>query len=75
MSSVNWSKVYFKNTSTGKSVAIRKLFKGNSLIIKTNQKLSANTKYKIYFPSSALKDDAGNHMTQNYTINLKTGKN
>jgi parallel beta-helix repeat protein len=75
MSSVNWSKVYLKKVSTGKSVAIRKLFKGNALIIKTNQRLSANTKYKIYIPSSALKDDAGNHMTQNYTINLKTGKN
>jgi parallel beta-helix repeat protein len=74
-SSVNWSKVYLKNVSTGKSVSITKLFKSNSLIIKTNQKLSANTKYKIYIPSSAIKDDAGNHMTPGYTINLKTGKN
>ncbi|UTB31574.1 MAG: chitobiase/beta-hexosaminidase C-terminal domain-containing protein [Methanobacterium sp. ERen5] len=73
--SVNWSKVYLKNVNTGKSVSIRKLFKGNSLIIKNNQKLSANTKYKIYIPSSAIKDDAGNHMTKGYTINLKTGKN
>jgi parallel beta-helix repeat protein len=75
VSSVNWSKVYLKKVSTGKSVAIRKLFKGNSLIIKTNQKLSANTKYKIYIPSSALKDDAGNHIAQGRIFNFKTGRN
>jgi parallel beta-helix repeat protein len=75
VSSVNWSKVSLKNVSTGKSVSIRKLFKGNSLIIKNNQKLSANTKYRIYIPSKALKDDTGNQITKGYTINFKTGKN
>ncbi|UTB31573.1 MAG: Ig-like domain-containing protein [Methanobacterium sp. ERen5] len=74
-SSVNWSKVYLKNVSTGKSVSIRKMFKGNSLIIKTNHKLTAKSWYRVYIPSSAIKDDAGNHIAQGLIFNFKTGRN
>jgi PKD repeat protein len=74
-SSVNWSKVYLKNVSTGKSVSITKLFRGNSLIIKTNQKLSAKSWYRVYVPSSALNDDAKNHIAKGYIFSFKTGRN
>jgi PKD repeat protein len=73
VSNVNWSKVSLKNVNTGKSVSIRKLFKGNSLIIKTSKKMALKNWYHVYIPSSALKDDAGNHMAKGYILNFKTG--
>lgn len=71
--SVSWSKVYVKNLSTGKVVAISKWISGNTIYIKMTLNRYAYNWYQVYIPSSAVKDSAGNNAA-GYTLKFETGK-
>lgn len=72
-SSVNWSKIYMKNLSTGKTVVISKSVSGNTLSIKMSLKRNAYNVYQIYIPASAVKDSSGNNLGTAYTLRFATG--
>ena len=72
-SSINWSKIYVKNLSTGKVVPITKWVSGGTLYINTTSKRSSYAWYKVYIPASAVKDYAGNN-AGGYTLQFKTGR-
>ena len=67
---VNYSKIYVKNLTTGKVVAINKTISGNTLTIKTSTRVKNDT-YEIIMPSAAIKDKAGNNLATNYTLKFK----
>ncbi|UTB34090.1 MAG: PQQ-binding-like beta-propeller repeat protein [Methanobacterium sp. ERen5] len=69
--STNINKITIKN-STGKTIALSKSIKGNTLTIKITKK-SANTWYTVTIPKSAIKDPAGNNIAANYSFKFKTG--
>jgi len=70
---INYSKIYVKNLSTGKIVAITKTISGNTLTIKqTFSRLSKDT-YQVYIPSASIKDTAGNNLAATYIFKFKTG--
>ena len=71
--STNWSKIYVKNLSTGKIVSITKWISGNMLYINTTSRRLSYTWYRIYIPSAAVKDYAGNN-AGSYTLQFKTGR-
>jgi autotransporter family porin len=73
-SSINWSKVYIKNLTTGKMVSISKSISGNTLYIKMTLKRNAYNWYQVYIPASAVKDYYGKNLTTGYTFKFKTGK-
>ena len=72
-SSVNWSKIYMINLSTGKTMVISKSISGNTLSIKMDLKRYAYNVYQIYIPASAVKDGAGNNLGTAYTLRFATG--
>lgn len=72
--STYWSKIYVKNLTTGKIVAISKSISGNTLSIKINSRRYAYNWYKIYIPKCAVKDNADNNLATEYSIKFKTGK-
>lgn len=72
-SSINWSKIYMKNLSTGKTMVISKSISSNTLSIKMNLKRNAYNVYQIYIPTSAVKDSAGNNLGTAYTLRFVTG--
>ena len=72
-SSTNWSKIYVKNLSTGKIVSITKWISGNTLYINTTSNRLSYNWYRVYIPSSAVKDYAGNN-AGSYTLQFKTGR-
>jgi PKD repeat protein len=72
--SVNWSKVYIKNLTTGKTAVISTTISGNTLTIKMAKTRYANNVYRVYIPASAVKDMAGNNLTSSYIFQFKTGK-
>jgi hypothetical protein len=69
----NYSKIYVKNLTTGKVVAITKAISGNILTIKQTSKRLSNDTYTVYIPSAAVKDKAGNNLLATYTFKFKTG--
>jgi PKD repeat protein len=71
---VNWSKIYIKNLSTGKSQPITKSIKGGVIVINTTKSRNSYTWYQVYIPSSAIKDLAGNNLSKAYTLKFKTGR-
>lgn len=70
--SINWSEICVKDLSTGKIVTITKSIVGNTLDI-TTLKRSANNKYLVYIPASAVKDYSSNHLTTEYSFEFTTG--
>ena len=69
----NYSKIYIKNLTDGKLVAITTKLTGNTVTIKmTHNRFSLNT-YEVCIPTSAVKDNAGNNNTQ-YTLKFETSK-
>ncbi len=72
-SSTNWSKIYVKNLSTGKIVSITKWISGNTLYINTTSNRLSYSWYRVYMPSSAVKDYSGNN-AGSYTLQFKTGR-
>lgn len=69
----NYSKIYVKNLTTGKVVAITKAISGNILTIKQTSKRLSNDTYEVYIPSAAVKDKAGNNLLATYTFKFKRG--
>ncbi len=72
--SINWSKVYIKNMSTGKLVSFTKSIAGNTLYLRTTYKRNAYNWYQVYIPAAAIKDYAGNNLATGYVFGFKTGK-
>ncbi|MCK9152586.1 chitobiase/beta-hexosaminidase C-terminal domain-containing protein [Methanobacterium alcaliphilum] len=73
-SSSTWSQIYIKNLKTGKKPVITKTISGNTLKIKMTLRRMSYNNYKVYIPSSAIKDSNGNNMVKYYSFNFKTGK-
>jgi PKD repeat protein len=71
-SSLNWSKIYIKNLSTGKLVSIKTTIKNNQLNIKMTQTRYSKNNYHVYVPQSAVKDNAGNNLKKAYYFSFKT---
>ncbi|MTK64045.1 MAG: PKD domain-containing protein [Methanobacterium sp.] len=71
-SSLNWSKIYIKNLSTGKLVSIKTTIKNNQLNIKMTYTRYSKNNYRVYIPKSAVKDNAGNNLTKDYYFSFKT---
>lgn len=71
-SSINWSKIKVVN-KYGRSVSIKKWISGNTLYIKTIYKRTSYSYYRVYIPSGAVKDYAGNN-NQGYYFKFKTGR-
>jgi outer membrane protein assembly factor BamB len=69
--SLNWSKIYIKNLKTGKLVKISVSISGNTIKIKA-PKRSSSTWYKLYIPSSAVKDAFGNNLAKSMVVKFKT---
>ena len=61
--SVNWSKIYTKNLTTGKTAIISTTKSGNTLTIKMAKTRYTNNVYRVYLPASAVRDMAGNNLT------------
>ena len=68
----NFSKIYIKNLSTGKiAKSTVSSLSGNTLTLKmTKSRLSHDT-YRVYIPTNAIKDAAGNKNT-GYVLKFKT---
>ncbi len=71
-SSLNWSKIYIKNLSTGKLVSIKTTIKNNHLNIKMILTRYSKNNYQVYVPQSAIRDNAGNNLTKAYYFSFKT---
>ena len=71
--SSNWSKIYMKNLSTGKTVGISISISGDLINLKTSATRLSNDIYFIYIPSAAVKDLAGNNLVTGYSLKFKTG--
>lgn len=73
LSAANFSGIYIKNLTTGKTVSIgSKTINGSSLtIVQASSRLSKNT-YQVYIPAGAVKDAAGNNLATAYTYNFQT---
>ncbi|MTK64918.1 MAG: PKD domain-containing protein [Methanobacterium sp.] len=69
----NYSKIYIKDLTTGKIAQSTAKISGNSLIIKTKYNLHKNSKYVVYLPKRALKDEVGNNAAS-YTLRYTTTK-
>jgi len=69
--STYFNNITIKNLTTNKYVTITKTISGNTLNIKTTATRSANTRYQVIIPISAIKDYAGNNLLATYTF--KTG--
>ena len=69
---INYSKIYVKNLTTGKIVAITKTISGNTLTIKQTYNRLKNDTYVVYIPSAAIKDEAVNKLLATYTFKFKT---
>ena len=70
---INYSKIYVKDMTTGKTVAITKTISGNILTIKEPVNRIFKDKYMVYMPAGAVKDVAGNNLVKVYTFNFVTG--
>jgi hypothetical protein len=70
---VNYSKIYVKNITSGKTVAITKTITGNILTIKDHFNRINKDKYLVYLPAGAVKDLAGNVLANAYKFNFVTG--
>ncbi len=70
---VNYSKIYVKDVTTGKNVAITKTIAGNVLTIKETVNRIFKDKYMVYIPAGAVKDVALNNLAKVYTFNFVTG--
>lgn len=68
-----WSKIYIKNLRTGRLVSFSKYISGNTLYLKMTYRRYAYTWYKVYIPSGAVKDAAGNNGL-GYSFTFKTGR-
>ena len=73
-SSVNWSKIYIKNLTTGKVSPIALSIAGNTISLKTTKTRYSYNWYEVVIPASSVKDVAGNNLSQNYIFRFKTGK-
>lgn len=71
--SIYWSKIYIKNLKTGRTVSLSKWVSGNTLYLKMTYRRYAYTWYKVYIPSGAVKDSAGNNGL-GYSFTFKTGR-
>ena len=72
LAGINYSKIYIKNISTGKIVAITKSISGNTLTLKMTSNRVHNNTYQIYIPAGAVKDKAGNNLAGLYTFKFQT---
>lgn len=72
-SGANFSGIYIKNLTTGKTVTMgSKTISGNNLTIKqATNRLNKNT-YQVYIPAGAVKDAAGNSLATDYKFTFKT---
>ncbi len=73
VSGVNYSKIYVKNVTSGKTVTITKTITGNILTIKDHFNRINKDKYLVYIPAGAVKDLAGNVLAKAYKFNFVTG--
>lgn len=71
--SLYYNNITIKNLSTNTNVAITKTISSNTLNLKSNTTLTANTWYQVTIPAFAIKDYAGNNLTTSYTFKFKTG--
>jgi len=72
--SINFSKIYIKNLSTGKiAKSTVTSINGNTITLKMAKSRLRHNNYQVYIPISAVKDAAGNKNT-NYLLNFKTSK-
>ena len=71
LAGTNYSKIYVKNLSTGKVVAITKSISGNTLTIKQKQNRLANNTYEVVIPTGSIKDSKGNILSTNYVFKFK----
>ena len=69
---VNWSKIYMKNLTSGKLVAIKTSINGNEINIKMVKTRYTNNLYEVYIPTGAVKDNAGNNLKTSYYLKFKT---
>jgi methionine-rich copper-binding protein CopC len=69
----NFSGIYIKNLTTGKTVSLgSKIINGSTLTLKmTYSRLSKNN-YQVYLPAGAVKDVSGNYMATSYQFQFKT---
>lgn len=75
MPGVNFSKIYIKNLTTGKLVALSKLtINGNTLTLKMKSSRLRNNLYQVYIPASAVKDLSGNNLKASYSYKFRTVK-
>ncbi|MGB9200897.1 chitobiase/beta-hexosaminidase C-terminal domain-containing protein [Methanobacterium sp.] len=72
--SVNWSKIYTKNLTTGKVTPITISITGNTMNIRTTKTRNPNNWYEVIIPAYSIKDIAGNMLSQNYIFRFKSGK-
>ncbi len=70
--SINWSKIYVKNMTTGKLVAITPSISGNTLYIFMKSSRIGGNYYQVYIPPSAIKDAAGNNFTKGYLFGFRS---
>ena len=70
--SINWSKIYMKNLTSGKLVAIKTSINGNEINIKMVKTRYTNNLYEVYIPTGAVKDNAGNNLGTSYYLKFKT---
>ena len=71
LAATNYSKIYVKNLTIGKTVLITKTISGSTLTIKTSKR-SANNIYEVVIPSAAIKDLASNNFAATYIFKFKT---
>ena len=71
LAGANYSKIYVKNLSTGKVVAITKTISGNTLTIKQKLNRLANNTYEVIIPTGSIKDSKGNILSTNYVFKFK----
>ncbi|MGB9200896.1 chitobiase/beta-hexosaminidase C-terminal domain-containing protein, partial [Methanobacterium sp.] len=69
---VTWSKIYMKNLTSGKLVAIKTSINGNEINIKMVKTRYTNNLYEVYIPTGAVKDNAGNNLGTSYYLKFKT---
>ncbi len=70
--STNWTKIYIKNLTTGKVVAITASISGNTLNIKMRLSRIRNNIYQVYIPAASVKDSAGNNLASAYNFKFKS---
>jgi subtilase family serine protease len=75
MPSTNFTKIYIKNLSTGKIVALSSLtISGEVLTLKMKYNRIRNNLYQVYIPAGAVKDLAGNKLKSGYSFKFRTVK-